>query len=83
MVNLSPESLILIDYLWEQPVICEQGLNKRFGWSSNIIQKTLMGLLPLQIIEPKKLRSIKDVIIFSCPVILDTLKKMDNILFKA
>ena len=81
LVNLSPESLILIDYLWRQPVICEQGLSKQFGWSKQTIQQTLMELLPLQIIEPKKLRSIENAIVFSCPIILDTWKKMDDILF--
>jgi len=83
LVNLSPEGLILIDYLWQQPVICEQGLNKKFGWSKQTIQQQIMALLQLQLIEPKKLRAIKNAIVFSCPIILDTWNKMDDILFEA
>jgi len=81
LANLSAESLMLIEHLWEQPVVCEQGLHKKFGWSNSVIQQTLMELLQLQLIEPKRLRTIKDVIVFSCPIILDTWGKMDDILF--
>lgn len=80
LVNLSPQALILIDYLWKQPVICEKGLAKEFNWDINIIQSSLAELLSLGLIEPKKLRSIKDSIVFSCPIILDVWAKMDDII---
>jgi len=72
--------LTLLDYLWQQPVVCEKGLAKEFNWDINIIQSSLAELLSLGLIEPKKLRSIKDAIVFSCPIILDVWAKMDDII---
>ena len=80
--DICAQTKLLIDYLWRQPVVCEEGLCKKFGWHESIIQKTIRELIQLNILVPKKLRSVAGVVVYSCPMIFAAWQQMDDIIFE-
>lgn len=80
MKVLSKQATILKNYLWTQPIVCEYGLFKKFGWDINSSKQVINELVKNNILEIRYLRQPKRTVIYDCPIIFKTWKKIDDLI---
>ena len=78
---ISKDAQILIGHLWSQPIVCELGLFKHFGWNFYTSQSAIKELINANLLFPRKLRQPENAIIYDCPLIFDVWKELDNLIF--
>lgn len=79
---LSENARLLIDYLWIQPIICDAGLLKRFGWDFFTSQHVIQELISTNILEVRRLREPEGAVIYDCPLIFDIWRQLDDAIFE-
>lgn len=81
LYSLQTNSIKLFKYLWKQPIVCEKGLEQYFGWDFYTAQLAIKDLLNVKILEQRQLANPSNAIIYNCPIILESWKKIDDQLF--
>ncbi|WDE05852.1 Fic family protein [Thalassomonas viridans] len=78
MRALSNNARTLLDYLWVQPIVCEAGLGKHFGWDFFTAHNAILELINVNILEAHKIRQPEGAIIYDCAIIFSTWQKLDD-----
>ena len=78
LTPLTHNEQILLEYLWQQPVICPEHLQIRFNWDKNTINKALSKLQNAEIITTKRLKNYHNKTLFSCEPVFLTLNSLDR-----
>ena len=78
---LSANGKQLLDYLWQQPIVCEAGLYKHFGWDFFSAQKAIQELININILEARRLRQPQGAIIYDCPLMFAIWQQLDDAIF--
>ncbi|WDE05969.1 Fic family protein [Thalassomonas viridans] len=81
MRPLSANGKKLLDHLWMQPIVCEKGLFKHFGWDFFSAQTAIQELINCKILEPRRLRQPEGAIIYDCPLMFATWQQLDDAIF--
>jgi hypothetical protein len=82
MRSLSTNSQALIGHLWSQPIVCEFGLLKHFGWDIYAARSAIEELVDLSVLKVHRLRNPESAIIYDCPIIFEIWHQLDNEMFK-
>jgi hypothetical protein len=75
---LSASSAKLLDYLWCQPVVCQQGLLTLFDMDLSKVRVAINELIGFGILETRKLREPENAVIYDCPIIFTAYAAMDD-----
>ncbi|WDD98511.1 Fic family protein [Thalassomonas actiniarum] len=81
MRALSANGKKLLDHLWVQPIVCEKGLFKHFGWDFFTAQAAIQELINCKILEARRLRQPEGAIIYDCPLMFATWQQLDDAIF--
>lgn len=81
MMQLSPEAKRLYDHIWQQPIVCVQGLALKFDWNMPQIMSALTPLVEAGILTPRKLKQPENAQIFDSADIFDAWAQLDDLLF--
>ncbi|WDE11291.1 Fic family protein [Thalassomonas haliotis] len=81
MRALSANGKKLLDHLWVQPIVCEKGLFKHFGWDFFSAQTAIQELINYKILEARRLRQPEGAIIYDCPLMFATWQQLDDAIF--
>lgn len=81
LAMLSPASVTLLNHLWSQPIVCQQGLLRLFDMNPSKVHVAINELVKLGILETRKLRAPANAVIYDCPMIFAAYTAMDDLVF--
>lgn len=79
--TLSLNTQKLLNYLWEQPIVSEKGLQSKFGWNMYVSHAAISELLNLNILEKRLLSRQSGIVIYDSPLVFDTWKQIEAAIF--
>jgi hypothetical protein len=81
MRNLSGAARQLIDHLWAQPIVCEQGLLSLMDNNLLTVRTAIKELVELGLLEMRRLREPQNTTIYDCPLIFSAYTAIDDLIF--